>query len=251
MSTPAVSLEEFTPLLEPSLLPQHVAIIMDGNRRWAHDNQIPAEMGHWEGAEVLTEIVRAAARWGIKTLTVYAFSTENWSRSGAEIDSLMNLFQIYLSTKQDLMIREGICLNAIGDLTGLPEQLQKTLYKTIEATRSGQRINLVIALNYGGRDEIKRVISRILKQNEQEKIPPNELTEKLIAQYLDTSPWGDPDFLIRTGGEFRLSNFMLWQLSYTEFYISEVFWPQFTPQFFHQALLSYQNRQRRFGGSDE
>ena len=247
MSTTTASLEELRSLLDPNLLPQHVAIIMDGNRRWAHTNQLHVEMGHWEGAEVLTEIVRAAARWGIKTLTVYAFSTENWSRSQTEIDSLMNLFQVYLSTKRELMVQEGICLNAIGDLTRLPEQIQKTLNETIQATQSGKRINLVIALNYGGRDEIKRAMKRILEK----KISPNELTEELISQYLDTSPWGDPDFLIRTSGEFRLSNFMLWQISYTELYISEVFWPQFTPQLFHQALLSYQNRQRRFGGSDE
>jgi undecaprenyl diphosphate synthase len=236
--------------LDVNLLPRHVAIIMDGNRRWAKNAQLPLEMGHWEGAEVLTEIVRAAAEWGVKTLTVYAFSTENWGRPQAEIDELMNLFELYLINKRELMIKEGIRLHAIGDLLRLPNRVQATLQQTMEATASSRRINLVLALNYGGRDEIKRAIGRILARHEKERITSEELTEAFIAQYLDTTPWGDPDLLIRTSGELRLSNFMLWQISYTEIYVTDVFWPEFTPKLLFEALLSYQNRQRRFGGSE-
>jgi undecaprenyl diphosphate synthase len=233
------------PLLDPALIPRHVAIIMDGNRRWAQNQALHPVMGHRKGADTLTEIVRAAVEWGIKTLTIYAFSTENWSRSQVEIDALMHLFELYLLDKREMLLQKGINLNAIGDLARLPSKIQESLLQTIAMTRSCQRMNLVVALNYGGRDEIRRSVRRILAQ----KISYEEITEELIAQHLDTAAWGDPDLLIRTGGEFRLSNFMLWQLSYAEIYVTDVFWPEFTPPLFFQALLTYQKRQRRFGGS--
>lgn len=235
--------------LDSTALPKHVSLIMDGNRRWAKNNNLPPELGHWEGVEVLTEIVRVAAKCKIQTLTVYAFSTENWSRSNEEIQSLMTLFELYLETKREAMVKEGIRLSTIGDLSRFPQNVRDSLELTIKATEECRTINLVLALNYGGRDEIKRAVARILKRNEEKKISPEELTEDFIAKFLDTSPWGDPDLLIRTSGEMRLSNFMLWQTSYTEIYITDVFWPQFTPEDFFQALLVYQNRKRRYGGS--
>lgn len=229
-------------------LPKHVAIIMDGNRRWAKNNNLPPELGHWEGAKVLTEIVRVATECKIETLTAYAFSTENWARSRDEIQSLMTLFQLYLETKRETMVQEGVRLSTIGDLSRFPPTLRDALEVTMRATEHCHTINLVLALNYGGRDEIKRAMKRILERNEEKRISSEELTEDFIAQFLDTAPWGDPDLLIRTSGEMRLSNFMLWQTSYTELYISDVFWPQFTPEDFFQALLVYQNRKRRYGG---
>ena len=234
--------------LDPCKIPQHVAMVMDGNRRWARKKHLPSIMGHWEGAEVLTDIVRSAAQLGIKTLTIYAFSTENWNRSKNEVDALMEIINLYLVQKKDLMVNEGIRLGAIGDLSKLPIEVQTNLSETLKATQNGQTINLVLALNYGGRDEIRRVILQILKRHDQKKINSEELTESFIAQYLDTTPWGDPDLLIRTSNELRVSNFLLWQISYTEFYITDVLWPAFKPHDLFQAVLAYQMRQRRLGG---
>ena len=220
---------------------------MDGNRRWAKQKEIPVEMGHWEGAEGLTDIVRAASELGVKTVTVYAFSTENWRRPDEEIEELMNLFHLYLLKKREMMVREGICLHAIGDLQKLPEKVLETLKETRLATEKCRKINLVLAMNYGSRDEIRRAMVKILIEYEQNKFDPYSLTEQAIAQYLDTSPWGDPDLLIRTSGEQRVSNFLLWQISYAEIYITDVLWPEFTPKELLQAVISYQGRNRRIG----
>jgi undecaprenyl diphosphate synthase len=235
-------------LIDPDQIPQHVAIIMDGNRRWARKHNLPPIMGHWEGAELLTDVVRAAAQLGIKTLTIYAFSTENWSRPSSEIDALMNIFEIYLVRKREMMVKEGICLDAIGDLSRLPPKVREAFRQTRQATKDCRRVNLVLAMNYGGRDEIRRVIGRILDRNEEKKILPEELTEEFISQYFDTYRWGDPDLLVRTSGELRVSNFLLWQISYTELYVTDVLWPAFTPKDLLQAVQSYQTRQRRLGG---
>jgi undecaprenyl diphosphate synthase len=253
-SFPAEALERdvFSPeemkQVDPDKIPTHIAIMMDGNRRWAKNRKMLPVMGHWEGAEVLTDVARAAVQLGVKTLTVYAFSTENWSRSHSEIETLMNIFELYLVRKKELMVNEGICLNAIGDLSRLPPSIQAALEETRQATKHCQRINLVLALNYGGRDEIRRVISKILKRHDEKKIQPEELTERFISQFFDTSHWGDPDLLIRTSGELRVSNFLLWQISYTELYITDVLWPEFTPKELLRAVLAYQARQRRLGG---
>jgi len=234
-------------LLDPNRVPKHVAIIMDGNRRWAKQKGLPPIVGHWEGAEVLTEVVRSAADMGIKTLTVYSFSTENWGRPGSEIDSLMNIFELYLIRKRDLMIREKIRLDAIGDLSHLPDRVKIAFNETRQATQGGDRINLVLALNYGSRDEIRRAIVKILQENQGKKIDYDSITEEYISGYLDTTPWGDPEFLIRTSGEVRLSNFLLWQLSYAELYVTDVLWPDFSPKNLYEAVLSYQQRTRRLG----
>lgn len=234
-------------MVDPKKGPKHVAIIMDGNRRWAKQRGLPPMMGHWEGAEVLTDVVRAASELGVKTLTVYAFSTENWERPGSEIEALMNIFELYLVRKRELMIRDGIRLDAIGDLSRLPNNVTDAFHQTKKETEHCDRINLVLALNYGARDEIRRTILKILRENEKKKLEPGELTEEYIARHLDTTRWGDPDLLIRTSGELRVSNFLLWQISYSELYVTEVLWPEFSPKQLFEAVLAFQGRSRRHG----
>ncbi len=242
----AFSPEEIA-LLNSDKLPRHIAIIMDGNRRWARNEKLQAMAGHWEGAELLTEIVRASAELGIETLTVFGFSTENWSRPDNEIESLMELFEFYLNHKREMMVKEGIRFNVIGDEARLPAKIQDAIRQTRRATEGCSKINLVLAINYGGRDELRRAVAKILERHDECKIKPQELTVEFIGQFLDTSRWGDPDLLIRTGGEMRISNFLLWQISYSELYISDKFWPDFTPKELLLALLEYQSRQRRVG----
>lgn len=230
-------------------IPSHIAIIMDGNRRWAKSKELNPVMGHYHGAQNLIQIVKAAAFLGVKVLTCYSFSTENWSRSDEEISSLMDLFGRYLSSEKQAMIEAGIKLESIGDLSGLPETLQKTFEQTREATKDGKKIQLVLALNYGSRDEIRRSIIKILQENERQRIDLQKIDDDFVKSFLDTSQLPDPDLLIRTSGEMRLSNFLLWQLSYAEFYISDVLWPDFSPQNLLEAVLSFQKRHRRKGGS--
>lgn len=231
-------------LLDPTNIPEHIAIIMDGNRRWARKRGLPPMMGHWEGAEVLMDVVRAASQLGVKTLTVYAFSTENWSRPTIEVEALMNIFEVYLKGKRDQMIQDGVRLDAIGNISGLPSRIQEAFYQTKKDTEPCDKINLVLAMNYGGRDEIRRATLKILEQ----KIAPENLTEELISRHLDTYLWGDPDLMIRTSGELRMSNFLLWQMSYAEIYITDVLWPEFCSKELLEAILVYQKRNRRIGG---
>lgn len=234
--------------IDPKKSPKHVAIIMDGNRRWAKLRGLPPIMGHWEGAEGLIEIVRSAAELGIKTLTVYSFSTENWERPGNEIEALMNIFEVYLVRKRELMVRENIRLSAIGDLSRLPFHVREAFEQTKQATQNADRINLVLALNYGARDEIRRAIVKILQENEKQKVEIDTITEEYIADHLDTKDWGDPELLIRTSGELRVSNFLLWQISYAELYVTDVLWPDFSPLRLYEAVLAFQQRNRRHGG---
>ncbi|HSX37239.1 MAG TPA: polyprenyl diphosphate synthase [Chlamydiales bacterium] len=228
-------------------MPKHIAIIMDGNRRWAMQKGLPFIMGHREGAEVLTNIVRAAQSFGIQTITVYSFSTENWFRSEQEVQGVLELFQIYLIGQMEQMVRDGIRLETIGDLTRFPESLQNTFAFVKKNTVDCRKINLVLALNYGARDEIRRAVVKILEKNQQQRMPPEELTEELISRHLDTSRWGDPELMIRTGGELRLSNFLLWQISYAEIYVTEKLWPDFSSNDLLEALVSFQKRKRRWG----
>lgn len=232
-------------------LPRHVAIIMDGNRRWALQRDLPPLVGHWHGAENLTEVVRAAADMGIQTLTVYAFSTENWNRPSDEIDGLMNLFCVFLRDKRAQLLQEGVRIDAIGDVSALPEEVQRELAEAKRATAGGTRIDLVLALNYGGRDELCRAVQTILRENAKQPLAPEAITEDYIGQFLDTARWGDPDLLIRTSGELRISNFLLWQLSYSEFYVTETLWPDFSRSDLMRAVRAYQQRNRRWGGSTE
>ncbi|MBI3901099.1 MAG: di-trans,poly-cis-decaprenylcistransferase [Chlamydiia bacterium] len=234
--------------LVPFKLPKHIALIMDGNRRWALEKGLPTTMGHWEGAEVLIDVVRAASELGVQTVTAYSFSTENWNRSDLEIDALMEIFEVYLREKKELMVKEGIRLGMIGDLNKLPEAVQDAYLEAEEATSCCGKINLVLAMNYGARDEIRRAFCKILKDHENVPFSAEELTEEVIAKYLDTKSWGDPDLMIRTSGEFRVSNFLLWQLSYAEIHVTETLWPDFSSKDLLNAVIDYQKRDRRLGG---
>jgi undecaprenyl diphosphate synthase len=235
-------------LLDPRRIPRHVAIAMDGNRRWAKKRFLPAVAGHWKGADALIRTVRAASNLGIKVITVYSFSTENWSRSPDEVHELMYLFKVNLRRQKESMIKEGVKLDTIGDIARFPQELQEVLQETKEATASGDKIELVLALNYGGRDELTRAVRSLVEDIEKGHISKNEVTETLIARYLDTAKWGDPDLLIRTSGEYRLSNFLLWQLSYAEVHFTQTLWPDFKPKDLLAAVLDYQQRGRRLGG---
>ncbi len=248
MQSSCVYSEEDVSLINRATIPHHVAIIMDGNRRWAKQQGLPSIMGHWKGAETLTNIVRAAAELGIKVLTVYAFSTENWSRSQEEIDALMHLFRVYLVEQREPMIREGVRLRMIGDLSRIPEEVVKELECSHSLTAHGKKIDLVLAFNYGGRDDIRRAMVAMLKDYDEGKFGKGDITESMISRYLDTAPWPDPEMLIRTSGEKRQSNFLLWQLCYTEFYHTDVLWPDFSDRNLLEAVMEYQRRQRRAGG---
>jgi undecaprenyl diphosphate synthase len=248
-SSEAVFRPEELSLLNVEKVPRHVAIVMDGNRRWARQRGLPVTLGHWEGAEVLTLIVNAAAELGIKTLTVYSFSTENRKRSESEIEVLMNIFELYLLQKQESMIREGIRLESIGDLSQMPTKVQEAFKATKAATQHCNRINLILAVNYGGRDEIRRAVCKLLALQKEGLLKAEEVTEELISSHLDTARFGDPDLLIRTSGELRMSNFLLWQSSYTELHVTDVLWPDFLPKHLLDAVLDFQSRVRRKGGS--
>lgn len=234
--------------LDPVRIPKHVAIIPDGNRRWARKFQENVPSGHRQGADNLLEIFKAAKSLGIKVLTIYTFSTENWSRSEEEIRVLMWMLQSYLAQQCPIMLQEHVRFTAIGDLSRLPAEVLASVKATEEATRSCDQMTVVLAINYGGRDDIRRAMQKIAQECLDKKICPQQITEDLIASYLDTSPWGDPDLLIRAGGEMRISNFLLWQLSYSEIYITDALWPDFTPNNLLEAVIDFQKRERRLGG---
>ena len=233
-------------------LPRHVAVIMDGNRRWARRQQgadinvSPLE-GHWAGANVLTQIVEAASDIGIKILTVYGFSTENWGRSPQEVDTLLQILGCYLENNRQKMMTQGVRFHVIGDLSPFSDSLKQIIDSTRRATAGGKGIDFVIALNYGGRDEMRRALLKIADDIVSGSLAKHQITEEAIASYLDTAPFGDPDLLIRTSGEKRLSNFLLWQLAYAEVYMIETLWPDFTPRDLLNAVLDFQKRQRRIG----
>lgn len=228
-------------------VPKHVAIIMDGNRRWAKKKFLPIIEGHRRGAEALTNIIKVASGLGVKVLTVYAFSTENWSRPHYEVTILLDLLKFYLMKERKNMIKNGIRLESIGDLTPFPDDLKKTLVEAKAATSEGDKIQLVLALNYGGRDDLKRAMVGISEDFQAGKLQKGDLTEALISSRLDTMPFGDPDLMIRSGGEKRVSNFLLWQISYSEVFLTDVLWPDFGEADFLQAVLEYQKRDRRLG----
>ena len=228
-------------------VPSHVAFIMDGNRRWSHAKGLSLTEGYTQGADKLNEIVSIAIKEGINTLTFYAFSTENWHRSEYEVSIVMDLFVIYMKKMRRTFIRQGIRLETLGDLSRLPSKVYDVLMSMKEETRLGKSIQLNLALNYGGRDEIRRAFCEIYEDLREEKIFKSDVTEDLISRYLDTKNIKDPDLLIRTSGEFRLSNFLLWQLSYTEMYFTDCLWPNFTGEEFKKALSEYKRRQRRDG----
>ncbi len=227
--------------------PHHIAIIMDGNRRWAQKRFLPPMAGHWKGAGNLKGIVRAASDMGVKVLTVFAFSTENWKRSPTERTALFDLFRLYLYKELSHMQKEGVRLRVIGHIEGLPIDLQKALTRTMKATAEGNKITLILAINYGGRDEICRATQAIAREVAEKKLDHATIDENLFRSYLDTADWPDPDLVIRTSGEMRLSNFLLWQLSYSEIFATPTLWPDFSTDDLRSAIYAYLERKRRTG----
>jgi len=230
-------------------IPRHIAVIPDGNRRWAKAQNASCLKGHEAGANNLIEIIKAAKDLGVKVVTFYLFSTENWSRPQEEINALMWLLERFLKDKCPEMIANETRLKTIGNTGTLPANVQKTIEETIQATSHCRMIDLVLAINYGGRDDLTRAFKRIHEDCINGKLRKEEVTEKLIAGYLDTNSWGDPELLIRTSGEMRISNFLLWQLSYAEIYITNLLWPEFSPNDLLDAIKEFQKRERRLGGT--
>lgn len=233
--------------MEQENLPKHIAIIMDGNRRWAKAKGLPTSLGHKEGAKTLEKIVRYANKIGIKYITVYAFSTENWKRTKEEVSALMNLFQSYLDEYSKRANSENIRVKIIGSNQGLSEKMKNSIEKCMERTKANTGITFNIALNYGGRDEIINAVKNIAEKVKHEEIDIQDITEQTISDNLYTKNQPDPDLLIRTSGEIRLSNFLPWQLVYTEFVFVEKNWPDFDEQDLDKAIEVYQNRNRKFG----
>ena len=222
---------------------QHIAIIMDGNRRWAKEKNLPSAMGHKKGVDALKATLRACDDFGIKYLTVYAFSTENWNRKKEEVDFLMELLAITLTNELAEMHSEGVVINFIGDTTKLSPKLQKILANSVETTKNNTGVHLQIAFNYGARDEILHAVKNIVAQG----LSPDEITEDIISKNLYTKNIPDPDLLIRTGGEKRISNYLLWQIAYSEILIMNEYWPEFGKNSLAKAVEEFHNRQRRFG----
>ncbi len=228
-------------------LPHHVAVIMDGNGRWATQQKLPRIAGHRQGARTLKELLRCSKDWGIKILTAYAFSTENWRRPTEEVDFLMILFEKMLRRELEEMHREGVRINFVGDLSALPKSLQNEMQRSMLETSNNRDIQFNVAVNYGSRKEIVSACRRVAGLVQKGEIKPEDISEDLIEKNLYTVDIPAPDLLIRTSGEKRLSNFLLWQMAYTEMYFTDTLWPDFDQAAFQQALISYQNRERRFG----
>ncbi|MGB9808596.1 MAG: isoprenyl transferase, partial [Caldanaerobacter sp.] len=229
-------------------LPQHIAIIMDGNGRWAQKRGLPRIYGHKAGVNAVREVIRASGELQIKYLTLYAFSTENWKRPKEEVNFLMDLLVEYLSKEVDELNKNNVVLRFIGDIKNLPEKCQPVIERAEKLTEGNTGLVVNIALNYGGRDEIVKATRRICKKVLDGELSPEEITEEIISHHLYTAFQPDPDLIIRTSGEKRLSNFLLWQSTYSEFWFTEVLWPDFKKKHLLEALLYYQTRKRRFGG---
>ena len=232
-------------------LPKHIAIIMDGNGRWAKEHFLGRILGHRKGAEAVRVTVRTCREIGIEYLTLYAFSVENWLRPVEEVEGLMKLLGEFLQAELQEMLDNDIRLTTIGDIETLREPLKKLLRKTMEATAHNKGMVLNLALSYGGRDEIIGAVKKILKDSATGKVTSSQMTKELFSSYLQTSHTPDPDLLIRTSGEYRLSNFLLWQAAYTEFYFTDVLWPDFGRKDLFEAITAYQARERRFGLTSE
>jgi undecaprenyl diphosphate synthase len=231
-----------------TVVPRHVAIIMDGNGRWATQQGHKRTAGHQAGIDSVEAVIDAAREAGIEILTLFAFSTENWKRPKLETAFLMRMLKKFLVNKRPEMIRKGIKLSTIGDLTVLPKAVQKELETSQQATATNSGMRLVLALNYGSRQEIAAAVAGLARRVAAGKLSADEICPQLISSVLDTADYCDPDLIIRTAGEQRLSNFLLWQASYSELWFTPVFWPEFKPGHFKEALQSYAGRQRRFGG---
>jgi undecaprenyl diphosphate synthase len=240
-----------TPALDLQRLPRHVAIIMDGNGRWAQQRGLSRIEGHKRGKDSVRAVVETARRIGIEFLSLFAFSTENWSRPRREVDALMTLLRRYLHTELSKMMKNEIRLLAVGDVTRLSSTLQRNLQETIDATRHNRRMTVILAVSYGGREEIVHAARALARRARAGQLDPETIDEDTFGAQLNTAGIPDPDLLIRTSGEMRISNFYLWQSAYSEIYVTETLWPDFREPQFLEALAHYQQRERRFGGVHE
>jgi len=236
--------ENLVNALDLSRLPRHLALIMDGNGRWAKKRRLPRMEGHRAGAKSVREVVETCARLGIQYLTLYAFSKENWKRPRAEVATLWRLLEDYLKREDKVLVENQFRLIVIGQREGIPESVLKELKRVEDLTKDNRRMTIVGALNYGGRSEIVDGVKRILQDKD---FDPNQLDEKTFSQYLYTADIPDPDLLIRTSGELRISNFLLWQIAYSEIWVTPIYWPDFRKEHLLRALVDYQKRERRFG----
>jgi len=241
----------FKDKIDKEKLPQHIAIIMDGNGRWAKIRGNQRIFGHKNGVAAVRDTVEAAAELNIGFLTLYAFSTENWSRPKTEVDALMSLLVSTISAEYKTLMDNNVRLLAIGDIASLPKKVNRELQECIQKTSQNKGLSLVLALSYSSRWEIINATKLIAKDILDKKINPDDITDKVFGSYLTTSQIPDPELLIRTSGEYRISNFLLWQIAYTELYFTEVLWPDFRRENLYEALLNYQNRERRFGKTSE
>ena len=232
-------------------VPKHVAIIMDGNGRWAKQQGELRIFGHTNGVESVRSAITASGEIGVEFLTLYAFSTENWNRPKEEIDGLMDLLVHSITQELDSMNKQDVRLKTIGDIDNLPKSCQKALKDAIDKTKNNKKLTLILALSYSSRWEITNAISNIARKIEGNKLSSNEINEDLISSYLSTSDFPDPELLIRTSGENRISNFLMWQLAYTELFFTDILWPDFDKECFFEAIVDFQKRERRFGQTTE
>ncbi len=228
--------------------PRHVAVIMDGNGRWAKERGLPRTEGHRRGADAVQRTVEACSEMGVEFLTLYAFSSENWKRPKSEVEALMKLLELFLRTKLDVMLKNNVRFQAIGRLTNLPQRCQAELHRAIEKTAGNTGLTLILALSYGGREEIVDGIRSIVRHVQEGHLDPAMITPEVFAKHLYTRYWPDPDLLIRTSGEMRISNFLLWQISYSELWVTKKLWPDFGQDDLEEAFADFHGRQRRFGG---
>lgn len=245
---PVVFSADLASVFEKPLVPRHLAVIMDGNGRWARTRGLPRVEGHQAGAQTVRRVTEACCELGIEFLTVYAFSTENWKRPKEEVSALFGLLEHFLNQELPSLQSNNVRLQAIGRLHELPSHAQRALQETIRETEANTGLTLILALNYSGRAELEDAIREICKSVADNRLKPEEFTQEHLRKHLYTSQWPDPDLLIRTSGEMRLSNFLLWQLSYTELYVTPKLWPDFTKPDLLAAIEEFQRRQRRYGG---
>ncbi len=247
IAKPSALLAELPSDLDRDRLPQHVAVIMDGNGRWAQRRGLPRIIGHQRGVDTLKDLLRCCKDWGIAALTAYAFSTENWGRPLTEVDFLMTLFERVLRQELEEMMAENVRIRFVGNLAALPTSLQQEIARAMAYTANNSAVEFVVATNYGGRQEILQACRAIAHRVQQGELTLEDINEQVFEHHLYTAGLAHPDLLIRTSGELRLSNFLLWQLAYAEIYVTQTAWPDFGRPDFHRALLDYQQRHRRFG----
>ncbi|NJN26696.1 MAG: isoprenyl transferase [Cyclobacteriaceae bacterium] len=234
-------------LIDSNMLPQHIAVIMDGNGRWAKKQGAKRIFGHRNAIEAVRQTTESCAELGIKHLTLYAFSTENWHRPKAEVMGLMELLVSTIKSETSTLTKNNVRLSSIGDITALPKNCQRELQESITLTRDNTGLNLILALSYSGRWEIIEAVRKMLKDVKMDTLDPDDINIELFSDYLCTKGIPDPELLIRTSGEMRISNFLLWQIAYTELFITDVLWPDFRKEHLYEAIVAYQKRERRFG----